>query len=153
MFGMLTDKPKSDLFEKYYDCVGPGWKPILEALGARITSLSRKAIGWDEENGQPAYEQVVKPRIAQVKEKFGRLRVYVDFEGPFSPDAEERINDIDACVGMSESMSGFLCEECGKGGTETRSAAGSKYGWLKTYCKECHKKRDDKANFQDGKVG
>lgn len=60
------------------------------------------------------------PRMLQIKEKFGTLRVYIDH-------ADERIM---ALTDMAEKLSEFTCEKCGAPG-ELRTG-----GWLKTLCDE-----------------
>jgi len=62
-------------------------------------------------------------RVAQVKEKFGGLRFYVD-------NADK---DYRALVSKIEGLSYSICENCGKlGETSSRGR-----GWIKTQCKEC----------------
>ena len=61
------------------------------------------------------------PVMVQVKEKFGRLRVYVDHE-----DAMAR-----ALIGFAESMSAVTCENCGAPGQTRRGP------WIKTKCDAC----------------
>jgi len=65
-------------------------------------------------------EQVV---AAQVKEKFGGLRFYVN-------GATEKTYDI---TDFFESLSYIICEECGNSNATTESAD----GWISTRCKNC----------------
>ena len=66
-----------------------------------------------------------KTKAAQVKEKFGGLRFYVD-------NHSEYVNGI---LAMAESMSTRICQDCGNPG---RAAKG---GWIRTLCKACEEKR------------
>lgn len=60
-------------------------------------------------------------RIVQVKEKFGRLRIYAK---PYN-EAYELL------LGKLEQESGKICEDCGEEGTTEGP------GWLRTLCKLC----------------
>lgn len=88
-----------------YSPVGAGWLPLVTELNERLTAL---------------YSDY---RIAQVKEKFGGLRYYVDGVG------DEGYKLIDE----AEAKSYELCENCGDPGILRKG------GWLKTYCDGCAK--------------
>lgn len=85
--------------------VGPGWALILTKLHEDLIKLD------------PEY------RVAQVKEKFGSLRVYVD---TYSREVEDRID-------KAEAQSCHVCEFCGAKG-ELRNDR----SWLKTLCDVCN---------------
>jgi hypothetical protein len=90
-------------FDREYakKCVAPGWHSLVNEL----FDLAEK------ENFT----------VAQVKEKYGILRIYVD-------DANmEMHNKIDKL----ERRSSAICEVCGKAGEMI-----SRGGWLKTRCKD-----------------
>ena len=85
-------------------------------------------IHWATKQGNIAYyghEKGFTPEIAQVKEKFGTLRIYVDGSNDF----------LDGMVNAMELASGYICEDCGRPGTR-RSG-----GWILTQCDECHGKK------------
>lgn len=63
--------------------------------------------------------------FTQIKEKFGRLRVY-----SVGGDAY-----CEGIIAMAEGMSGKICERCSVPGQPTKS------GWIKTLCKECTNER------------
>ncbi len=65
-----------------------GWVPLVERLVARLIKL-----GWNR-------------RLAQVKEKFGGLRFYVD-------DASDEVH---AAIDRAERRSYRTCEVCGARG-------------------------------------
>ena len=67
--------------------VGPGWLPPLEKMIVKL-----KALGWDGKY------------LAQVKQKFCQLRVYLDFT---TQAMEEAIRD-------AEIECNTMCEYCGK---------------------------------------
>ena len=85
---------------------GNGWYDLIDRICARITEL-------DPEGNCYA---------AQVKEKFGELRFYVD-------GATEEIYKV---LWDMEAESGEICEDCGKPG-KTKSVN----FWISTLCDEC----------------
>lgn len=95
---------------------GDGWYDLLDKL---CYSLQ----WWTDKNGHP---QVV---ATQVKEKFGTLRFYTRGVSDFQ----------DGMVTFAESMSGRICEKCGKPGEIQRG------GWVSVRCPECI---DNKNNSQ-----
>ena len=78
--------------------------------------------------GDPEYVQVV---AAQVKEKLGELRFYVD-----GGDAT-----TEGMIQMAEAMSGRICELCGNPARDNRGS-----GWLHTTCTVCNKTIRDACN-------
>lgn len=91
---------------------GDGWFDILNQLMGNIQSY----LDWKNKDG----EVVPQVTLDQVKEKFGTLRFYYTGGDDY----------VRGLVSMAESMSGILCETCGKPGTRTSG------GWIKTACKE-----------------
>lgn len=72
---------------KWTDCVGPGWRHIVEPL---INLAHVKNI-----------------QVTQVKEKFGTLRFYTD----------NTDDDFYRLVCNAEDLSAQTCEQCGKPGS------------------------------------
>jgi len=106
----LQDKLKNtypSLFynDKFYFECGDGWYEILVNLFSSITQ----------------HEKTKLPKLTQVKEKFGRLRVYCDYETP----------TVSALIHFAEGISWSICEICGNRGTMTTS------GWMRVLCSEC----------------
>lgn len=99
---------------------GDGWFKIIDELSARLEGINKKR-GEDE------------PKVvaAQVKEKFGGLRFYID------GGDDEAYLMIDGI----ESLSFKICEFCGEPG---RLREGS---WLKTRCDKCQADHES-ANFK-----
>ena len=104
---------------------GDGWFEIIDAACADI----QNHVDWkrrqhpemtDEEFD--AEHQVI---AAQVKEKFGGLRFYVD-------NCDDYVRGV---IAMAESMSYRTCESCGDSG-HRRSG-----GWVRTLCDKCQEKR------------
>jgi hypothetical protein len=96
--------------------VGDGWYDIIDNLCDNIMKIQK------EKNLKPI-------EAAQVKEKFGGLRFYVN-----TCD-----NDIDNVIREAEDASYKTCEECG-----ATEEIGSTKGYILTLCKSCAKegKRD-----------
>ena len=107
-----------------------GWYDLLDALCSRISlhcmaQNTRYIVETDKyefvlEN-DPEYVQVV---AAQVKEKMGELRFYVD-----GGDATTQ-----GMIQMAEAMSSRICELCGNPARDNKGS-----GWLHTTCTVCNK--------------
>jgi len=101
-----------DLLERYpelysdlpygIEC-GEGWGPLLDDLSQVLTAIGGV-------------------RAAQVKEKFGTLRFYIDGHGP----------GVDSAIRMAEIISAHTCEGCGKQGKLRQGS------WWRTLCDKCH---------------
>ena len=96
-------------------CCGPGWDQLLEELCAKLHKLFTDA-GLSGEN---------YPAVAQVKEKFGTLRFYMN------PIPENVADQAYAFIQEAENKSAVTCERCGAPGERC-----SDKGWLSTCCKE-----------------
>ena len=132
-----------------FDC-GDGWYTIIDVLCSRIQShintieTSQKKIKLDNNVlykirtriylffisiFKPSYkksEDNIQIEAVQVKEKFGGLRFYTNFETEY----------ISALIDMAESMSYRTCEECGT----TKDAEPRGGGWIQTLCEKCFEK-------------
>ena len=95
---------------------GDGWTDLIDTLCCTLTEWGDD----DEKNGI---------RVAQIKEKFGGLRFYVDG----IPSEWQR-----GVIALAESMSFKICEECGKPGVKRDT------DWIKTLCDDCYVKVEDK---------
>jgi len=99
-----------------FEC-GDGWFQLLNQLMGNIQSY----IDWQNREK----EVVRQVTLDQVKEKFGTLRFYYTGGDDY----------IRGLVAMAESMSGVICEECGKPAT-TNWPTLPQGGWVRTMCKE-----------------
>ena len=100
----------------YFEC-GDGWFLILNAAFKemkKIKSMSK-------------FENAPYPRVAQIKEKFGAMRLYID---PLDAGREywDAINSI---VTMAETLSSRTCESCGRAGFPRGER------WIKCHCRWC----------------
>lgn len=93
---------------------GNGWYHILDALFETIQNYIDK-------------NNLSQTHTVQVKEKFGSLRVYLDFEDIV----------IHELVNLAESISERVCELCGAPG-KLRNLN----GWYKTLCRKCYKEAE-----------
>jgi hypothetical protein len=89
---------------------GNGWYDIIDRLSARLEPLGTV-------------------EAAQVKEKFGALRFYLDYTSPMD---EEQRKEVFKIVGEAEAESERTCEDCGKP-AKLRSID----YWLTTLCEDC----------------
>ena len=94
---------------------GDGWFNILDKMMGKIASLN------------PKYFQ-----FAQIKEKFGALRVYFGASGEEDDGFWDK---VDAIIDEAELASALTCEVCGEEGSIV-----SIYGWLSALCTKCKEK-------------
>lgn len=93
---------------RWGSCVGDGWvNVLLDELVLKLVNM-----GWNK-------------NIAQVKEKFGGLRFYI----------EQGTREMTALIDEYESRSFTVCEECGAQARMCQTES----GWYKTYCEVCAK--------------
>lgn len=92
-----------------------GWNGILAVMLWRLAQL-------------PLPESF---RLSQIKEKFGRLRVYHNREVGEAGQQVERI------IASAEKVSGTICEYCGAPSAKMDDSK----TWLKTLCPECKAER------------
>ena len=95
--------------------VGDGWRPLVE-------------YGYNLLKDYPCLS------AAQIKEKFGGLRFYVDhdYEHGKCKDVDEwyEVEQILECLSL------LMCEQCGAYGKQRTG------GWVKTLCDSCHSKHE-----------
>jgi hypothetical protein len=90
---------------------GDGWEPLIRRLSEKLEPL---IVG-----------EASEVRAAQVKEKFGTLRFYID--GP-------QTIKMEGFVVVAEQESAVTCEVCGAPGKLTGR------GWVRTLCPACEVK-------------
>ena len=107
---------------------GDGWYNIIEAACRNI----QNHIDWKRKQEPYAsmtdeeFDEIHQPVAAQVKEKFGGLRFYVD-------NSDDYVRGV---IAMAESMSYRTCEDCGAPGKQSGK------GWIKTVCDTCNKPKE-----------
>lgn len=102
-------------FDDHCRNVYPGWYPLLAETHAALTRV------W------PEY------RVWGVKEKWGALRINLEFHGPDGDLActEAQMRACDEVVMAAEERSTAVCELCGEPGVLRQGS------WLKTLCDGC----------------
>jgi hypothetical protein len=110
--------------------VGRGWWPMLRVLCTEIqmhidnVNSRRATLLQDNPHNFDIPDEIEQVTVQQIKEKFGTLSFY--YSG-----GDERIHGL---VQMAESMSGNICEDCGKPGKRRGG------GWVRTLCDEHYQK-------------
>ena len=95
---------------------GDGWERLIRDLSQHLEFLNENA--------------PVHIEAAQVKEKFGSMRFYVDIEG------EKPWRDLAyALIDAAEGRSAHTCEWCGDWGKQRGG------GWIRTLCDKCDEER------------
>jgi len=97
-----------------------GWYDIVDSLCASIQNHINNKRYQFREMSQEDFDEEHQIVAAQVKEKFGGLRFYIDGGDDW----------VYGAISMAESMSYRTCEVCGAPG-KTRGT-----GWIRTTCDE-----------------
>jgi hypothetical protein len=116
----LFSKP----YYPYCADVCQGWLSLLLELVQKIESLEKK------------YKLGIT--VAQIKEKFGGLRFYIDFVVIDTPEKDQQLTEVYEVIREYEQKSLTVCEYCGAPGTTENT---KKRIWIKTLCKDCAKIR------------
>lgn len=96
-----------------------GWAPLYDPIIDYIRTANHDPDPTKWWGREP---EDCKPTIAQIKEKFGTLRIYVDGSNRF----------LDGMLHTAEAASARMCELCGAPGTRTRAGG----YWIVTLCPE-----------------
>lgn len=120
LYGTVNDVP----IDSYIFSHGDGWYNIIDSLSMTITHTMKHHVGKKHLTPEE-FADSQQVRVAQVKEKFGTLRFYVDNGNP----------EVQAAIQMAEVLSGRTCESCGSPG-EKRGG-----GWVKVRCAACEAKK------------
>jgi hypothetical protein len=102
--------------------VSAGWYDIIYGLSQKLETMIQNI----PEDKRPEY------MAAQVKEKFGGLRFYM----------EASTTEMDAFIKEAEETCWHTCETCGQPGKLVKA------GWLYVSCKE-HAKKEHQTQFED----
>lgn len=117
----ISECIKNNYYNYYNYWDGTGWENLWKNL--YLKHLFKLYDSWDKEIQS-------KFHFTQVKEKFGKLRIYTSFH------TSENLEHI------AEALSGWTCQQCGK---VSKDEHGHKMiwttqHWLTHLCKECAKK-------------
>jgi hypothetical protein len=108
--------------ELWVEC-NQGWYDLIDKLSSDISAFC--------ETLSTKYSEKPLMNVVQIKEKFGGLRYYVDY----NVDRED-ITPVETLIRDAENKSYDMCEDCGAAGER---CAPSKY-WMKTLCHICQDK-------------
>ena len=119
-----TEKLLNDFPEMFFeDCRGPNRVPTM------FNNIIYCGDGWFDIIYNLCYEiYPMRPKVMQIKEKFGGLRFYCSFPKDYSEKGYEFIRE-------AEEESFKTCEACGKPG-ELRI----RNGWRMLKCDQCWEK-------------
>jgi hypothetical protein len=112
---------KKDVWAEFSE----GWYDLVDKLSAEIYAK------YEQWSSVPDL-----PYVAQMKEKFGGLRFYLE-SNTFFMDYPEKYDELDKIIAKYEKISQNTCELCGASGTLGRK--GRSY-WLQTLCVPCNEK-------------
>ena len=101
----------------FIEC-GKGWNKLIDPIISYIDEYNKANNNHIE--------------ILQIKEKFGQLRIYVNFTS----------SKLKKMIEEAEDQSFHTCEYCGS--TEN---VGHTLGWIKTICHKCIKEQVIKQNY------
>lgn len=95
---------------------GKGWKNLYQPILDRVEEIN--------ESSDDSIE------VTQVKEKFGRLEIYLN---KYTDELLDMINE-------ASEASGHICEECGEPAEPTKVG-----GWIYQLCDKCYGKFKDRT--------
>lgn len=101
---------ESRVDRRFASCAPAGWWPLIAEMHARLLGID------------PDY------RLAQVKQKWGLLRVYLDDRRYASGDRGP-VDELQAVIGDFERRSSVVCERCGARGERCGDA---RHGGIRT---------------------
>jgi hypothetical protein len=136
----------------FYECM-EGWHPLIDKtlalMSRRAWHINAKIVKSLKEEGTKKEDinESYLFRVSQVKEKYGRLRIY--YEGCVDPY-------LDGLVDLAEQMSLLICEVTGST-TDVRTVRiGKGIGRIVTLCEEQIRKYVDEGRDVvtiDGRIG
>ena len=121
-FGKYLADTYINIFSKplWVEC-NEGWFTIIHELSKQVNEAAEKY-----------------PRgsisVVQIKEKFGGLRYYLNYENM----SDENIQKIEDLVRVAENKSISCCEDCG----EPAELCSPRKYWMKTICMKCRDRYD-----------
>lgn len=129
-------KQPTDWQKKYpLSCAGgintefnSGWDKIISDMFDQIEPVLRDIYNLEPERSQDPENQF---RIAQIKEKFASLRVYIDIPSFWRTEYPQIYEVIKEAILTAESLSTETCELCGEPGKVVGT------GWLSCRCQKC----------------
>lgn len=152
IFKNIGGDPRETCMAWGIEC-GDGWFQILDALCSVITN-SVENINYRHSDTVPNLNFVI--HAAQVKQKYGSLRFYIDVRWNNSENFYETLSDevkndikrttetVYGAIAMAERMTIIVCENCGQPGKINNG-----FGWLRCECEGCREARIDRNKEAD----
>lgn len=148
IFRNIGGDPRETCMAWGIEC-GDGWHPIIDCLCAVIKN-SVENVKWRWSDKVP--DLLFDVRAAQVKEKYGSMRFYIDIDFDIREGLDEDIKkdmwrtmeSIHGAVSMAENMTYRTCEQCGKSGSIDHQQH-----WLRCECEGCREARIDRNKEAD----
>lgn len=109
---------------EYYEC-GDGWIPLIEEAKTIIAKYNQK-IKEEDLDTEPL-------EFVQIKEKWGGLRIYLNY---YVPEIADQIHEL-------EDKSLNICEHCGTNKNVKRDWT---HGWIMTLCDKCREEELEQFN-------
>ena len=106
-----------------------GWNRIVCDMFDKIEPVLRDIYNLEPERSQDPENQF---HIAQIKEKFASLRVYVDIPIFWKMEYHKQCDLIQEAINTAENLSTETCELCGEAGKVVGT------GWLSCRCVKCY---------------
>lgn len=100
---------------EYYEC-GDGWISLIEEAKTIIAKYNQK-LKEEDLDTEPL-------EFIQIKEKWGGLRIYLNY---YVPEIADKIHEL-------EDKSLHICEHCGTNKNVKRDWT---HGWIMTLCDKC----------------
>lgn len=107
-------------YNDYYEC-GDGWIPLIEEAKTIINKYNLD---------RPEEERL---EFVQIKEKWGGLRLYLNY---YVPEISDKIHEL-------EDKSYGICEHCG---TNKNVKMERTHGWYMTLCDKCRQEEMQRYN-------
>lgn len=108
----------------YYEC-GDGWIPLIEEAKTIVAKYNQK-LNDEHLAGEPL-------KFIQIKEKWGGLRLYLNYH---VPEIADQIHEL-------EDKSLDICEQCGTNKNVKREWT---HGWVMTLCDKCREEELERFN-------
>ena len=106
-----------------------GWDKIVCDMFDKIEPVLQDLYTLEPEKSQDPENQF---HIAQIKEKFASLRVYIDIPSFWRTEYPQTYEVIKEAILTAESLSTETCELCGEAGKVVGT------GWLSCRCAKCN---------------
>lgn len=115
---------KESLKQKYPDLLGDvpldisdGWLRLVDRICNHIEFMAE-------------HNRFEKPKISQIKQKFGSLRCYIHY-GQITPTVDYYRGRLDGWIESIQYESSSICEECGRAGSIREGS------WIRILCDHC----------------